>query len=637
MNISHKNFITALISILILKIILIIWTSHPYDFSSFVNTIQRFTLYNWGIFENWNKGNTLILLWYPLNATYLIIMELFKLNIDNLLLLQFFYKIPFIFFDIFSSYLIYKIVYRIKKDIMLSRFAALLWLLNPLIFFIYGIHGHYEILIPFGILILLTGLSRHSSWFLAGIGFVLLFVNKYFIILFLPFILLYYITNKSKKHMIYFLLTSIILTILSYFHFIINPELIGQTIQSIMGHSSINAPSFIQSIKLNPLNLISAINFLIGRDPINNTQTLGMFNFAIKVSLIFILIFIIHLTIRIKKLIKTKKYTYDSILKDLFIMISYFLIFSTNFQKHYLIWLIPLFILLIVIYKNIILFWIFSIYTLLGFITSLRGEFGAQTFFLNIISNFKAPFLINSLESIYLEGTILIFFIILSSIIILNLKNYGGAPLNKNSIIMGISIILICWIFIILVYSQAIINFSESENIQENKLAYGRNVLFKGIIYGSYPEFKQEEETIYFSDKESHGRLILGELNKLSEWEKENFEVYIISKNENLGNISLNNCNPIIEKNKILNYYDNKEYTGLKFNVNCLHSKNNTATLNNKITLQKNEIELYITNKEVNYLYIPSKTKSILFFGGIGILYIISMIYFSIRIINKLK
>ncbi|NCC71193.1 hypothetical protein EOM09_06435 [bacterium] len=109
--ISKKNILLSFFGITLLKFLLLPWSAHPFDFWSFVNTVERSIFYNWGLFEYWNKGNFLVLIWNSLYLIYLQISNNFSFFFDNnLLLLHFLFKLPFLFIDIVSCYLIFRII-----------------------------------------------------------------------------------------------------------------------------------------------------------------------------------------------------------------------------------------------------------------------------------------------------------------------------------------------------------------------------------------------------------------------------------------------------------------------------------------------------------------------------------------------
>ena len=241
---------------LIIKVGLLFWSAHPYDFWTFVTSIQKNTLYGWNIFEGWNKGNILFLLWYPSYSLYLIIVEFFNLPIDNIPLLHFFFKAPFLFIDVVCGFLLYKIV-STQHNSGRGRLAFIIWFINPIVFYVYGVHGHYELLVSLAILLMLYGVLRNNFW-LISLGTIIGFSTKYITIILFPFIILYLLSLKKYKTALWTALCSALGIALSYTHFIFTPELAKQTAHSIVSLVGANAPTGIKVLNLSPLNIFSA-------------------------------------------------------------------------------------------------------------------------------------------------------------------------------------------------------------------------------------------------------------------------------------------------------------------------------------------------------------------------------------------
>lgn len=639
----NKYFIKIILIILLLKIVLLFWSAHPYDFWTFVTTIQKNTLYNWNLFEHWNKGNFLMLLWYPMYALYLKIIELFSFRVDNLLLLHFFFKLPFLFIDLLSGFLIFRIILKLTNDKNKAQLAFLFWWLNPIIYYVYGIHGHYELLVPFSIILLTNGLLDKKSWIIAS-ALVIGFTTKYFLIILTPFVIIYMLSKKQYKIFIYTFILFIIGLIISYIHFIISPDLLGQTFESILKLSKANAPLGEDLLTLPPLNLVSAINYLFNPNfPISNLNSEFLFNLANQGIKLVVILLVFHLLFRIYSIyINQKNYEIETFLKDLFLVNIYFLILLTNFQSHYLSWLIPFFI--IFMFLDQFLFSAFIGYTTIGFIHSFRSELGVKTFFLDILPHFN-PIALNSRLNgiIYLEGSLIILLLIFSAIGLLFGRNPNKIKSENNfPIYFGISSIL--WILLIGPFLQAIPLYLSQES-HPDKLAFSGSIYHRGIIFGNYKISKISNDTILFNDYNIQSSLILNELQELSMEEKNNFQASILIKNlnhfENIRNIlsksKFNECSIEGFQKNIFNYFNKYYYGGFKIEINCIKKTNNNINANNFAKFTDNDIELYISNKKVNYLYIQSNKNIIniaAFFGGI---YSLIFISYSFLIIKKFQ
>jgi len=638
-----KYFIKIIFFFLLLKIGLLFWSAHPFDFWAFVTTIQRNILYNWNLFEYWNKGNFLMLLWYPMYALYLKIIESFSLQVDNLLLLHFFIKLPFLFLDILSGFLIYKIILKLTGDRNKAKFGFLFWWLNPIIFYVYGIHGHYELLIPFSIILLITGLLDKKAWVIAS-ALVIGFTTKYFLIILIPFLVIYMLSNKQYRILKHTFIFFIIGLIISYIHFFNNPDLMKQTFDSILVLSKTNAPTGVDLLKLPPLNTISAINYMFDpNSPITNLNNKFLFDLANQGLKLVAILLLFHILIRIYSVyIEQRNYQIETLLKDLFLIIIYFLMFLTNFQSHYLSWLIPFFI--IFTFLNPFIFPILIGYTTIGFIYSFRSELGARTFFLDILSQFN-PIALNSTMSstIYIEGGLIILLLIFSAIGLL-ISRFPNKIKSENNFQINFGILSILWILMISPFMQAIPLYYSQET-HPDTLAFSGSIYHRGIIFGNYNISKISNNIILFNDHNIQNSLILGELEKLSGEEKNNFQASVLIKNVNnylniktiLSNSKFNECPIENFQPDIFNYFDKNNYGGFKIDINCIKNANNNVNSNNYTKFTNNDLELYVSNKRVYYSYLDSNRNLINLAALVGIIYLFIFIGCYYFIIKKLK
>jgi hypothetical protein len=638
-KIIEKHFWKIIICVIIAKIILIFWGSHPFDFWSFVNTIQKSILYNWNLFESWNKGSFLLILWYPLYSLYLILLNILQFQTDNLLLLHFFFKFPFFIMDISIALILFKITKLITKNLKKAKLAFMIWFINPLVYYIYGIHGHYELIVPLALALIFWGIIAKKTWVLS-LGLILGIINKYFFIILLPFIGLYFLKERKYKTIFKLSIFTIFGIIISYLHFFTYPELINQTLSSILHLSQANAPTFVQEIRIQPLNIFSAVyslfhNWGVQITNLNNPSLFSIVNSGFLLSLIGIFFLFI---LRVYQIFYKKySYNFNKILKDSIISIILLLVFLTNFQAHYLCWILPLLILVIIIDENILLYTIFTFYTILGFIYSMRGEFGTKTFFLDILQIPNIYSLSSkSSEFAYREAGLITLLLVLVVFVILFIKsNQIKSKLDKINWIYGISMLTL-WVIIFLVSAQAAIGYLNEENTQ-TKLAYNREMNHRGIIYGTYEINNITKEEIIFKTEESKNKIIIPILLNLSE--KEKFKAFIIINNEsivsNLENkkIIFNDCGSqnkvesgILPGKFVPSYY-------IDYDINCLDTIN-ILKIDPASVISKGDLELYITNIKVDYSYLDSKKNTIRLFAIIGALYILISFYF-LKIILK--
>jgi len=645
-----KNTIYIFIcSIILIKLLLLLWSAHPYDFWTFVTTIQKNTLYNYNLFEYWNKGNLLMIIWYPLYSLYLFILNLFSAHGDNLLFLHFIFKIPFLFIDLLSGYLIFKIINIFKNDSKLALIGFFFWFLNPLIFYSYGIHGHYELLVPFAFIIILYGLLKESP-IITSIGFLIGITTKYFFIIFLPFVVLYLLSQKKYRLLLKSSIVLFLGLIISYIHFFFDPSLLFQTLKSILNLSQSNAPIGFDIITLSSTNLVSAINYIFNpQTPINNLNHPFLFELANKGLIIVAFFLICHFIYRLFNIFYFKNlYTFQKLFYDLFFSLCYFLIFFTNFQAHYLIWLIPFFIIYLFFNLDLRILFIFIAYTVIGFIYAFRGELGTFTFFLDIINANAVKLL--SLTSkyfqvVYREGSMLIFLLITTIIsLLIPIKNKISCEIHaKKHLIFYLLFIIIIWFLILIPYIQ-VINVYFKQNTNFTDLAYSRGgQLNRGTISAEYEISNISKNKISFNNTNNAGSLVIQEVKKLKTIDQEKFEVYVLIgnkinfstiKNELINNY-FNDCLITESQFKPDILIQNNVLNGFKVPIICLRDADNYIYLKQSENLTTNtSISLYIKNIKVDYLFLDR--NKIYFMAAIGTIYFVIMMFLSIVFIKKI-
>lgn len=598
---NRYNYFIIFLFFLFFKLLLLFWSAHPFDFWAFVNTIERGTIYDWNIHDSWNKGNFLLYLFYIMYLTYLFFINLFSLYNYDILLLHFFYKLPFLFFDIIIAFMIYGIINKATSNIYYSKIGFFMWFFNPIVFYVYGIHGHYEILVPFALVLLIYGLINNKL-FLLSLGFIIGFSTKYFFIIFYPFLFLYFYRNKKIRTFLMFNIYSFIGIIISFLHFIFFPKYLLQSINSILNLSGAsNLNSIIVENKIPALNFFSAFYNLFFEGYITNINDPNLYYIA-NLGIIIILFFLgTHFLIRFFLIIKKKEeYTINLLTLDITLIISYFVIFLTNFQKHYFIWFIPLLLLLIFFYRNKFLIFLFTSFTIIGFLLQFKGELGFRTFFLDLISRPIISFEISNLI-ILRDSSMIIFLIFLLIIFLINIFNSNKIKENMKLFDFNLYFIscFILFILISIVFIQVIF-FYFSETNHNNKLAYLGNLYHNGIIFSNYDVESQNNNIIKFKNYNYRNSLVLYEIVNLNEFQKNYFKASILIKNykfiNEINNSYFNNC-LINSYSNTLDMNSKKSYPSFNINLDCIKSDENIIQLENKsININKNDIQLYIYN-----------------------------------------
>ncbi|MFA5155463.1 MAG: hypothetical protein WC453_03435 [Patescibacteria group bacterium] len=634
-----KNFLKITIFTFLVKLIFIFWSAHPYDFWTFANTFQQNTIYNLSIFGSWNKGNLLILLWHPLYSLYLVILKMFSIPPDQLLLLHFVFKIPFLLVDLISGFLIYKIVNFLYNDDDKARLGFLMWFLNPLIYYVYGIHGHYEILIPFSIIILILGLLKKNYW-LIGLSLGLAFTTKYFILLIFPFLVFYFYANKEIKIGRKALLVFLAFLLFSYIHFFFDFSLVSKNFNSIISLSRANTPIMILEKKMPPLNLFSSINNILGLAPISNLKNALLFNISNRGIFLILIILFFHFCYRfILIFYKKKDYNILTFIKDVLLFLFYFLVLIGNFQIHYLSWLVPLLILLIIDNENLL--WSFISLTVVGSIYSLKNELGARTFFLDIFNHFT-PLALNdaSITSKYVTGEFIVLFILSSAIILIFFDKKTKNIINVTAYFKFVALL---WIFIFIIYTQVIYSFI-LYGLDNNSIAFSRGVFHRGIIFATYKIDKIHDGTLFFRNDNIYKSSLIPEITDNKNINKNNFRVFLIIKNLDRGNIiksylvgaKFNQCRLGGYRSKIFDYVDNNLYQGFDIDINCISQINNMIITDDYTgIINEDDLELYITNINSHSLYDYNNDNAIYLSAIIGFVYLLFIFKISIDILKN--
>jgi len=237
----------------------------------------------------------------------------------------FLFKLFFVIINILCLYLIYKI-FKNKKAIYLYAF-------NPLILYEFAINGHNDVLIILFLLLSLYFIFKKENniknYSLSLFFLILSVLIKFISIIFIPiFLLVLLLRIKPIKEKIYFILSSILIILLTisalYFPFWENT----QTLSGLIHQTNIYSPIF-----LSPLISINSI--VLKNLHIANYHSLG-----IILGRIFFILFYLALMIKIfikRNIIKTKD------------LIKYFCISLFVFYLSFFTWFMPWYLTLLII------------------------------------------------------------------------------------------------------------------------------------------------------------------------------------------------------------------------------------------------------------------------------------------------
>lgn len=488
----NKFWLNIIILFFLIKIIAMPWTSHPYDFWTFVTTFEKKYMFDLGFFANWNKGNPLIGIWFVSYKIWLFLIQYLK--IDNLAvpLLIFLFKFPLLIIDVVNTWLLYKISRKLKSSIHNSLRLATLYFLNPIVFYVLVIHGHYEILTIFSILLLSYG-TLFSRTLPTSFGLALGFSIKYFVPATFLFIIAY---NKNFKFLIKTFLFTTIFICVEYIHLFLQPELITSIFKSITNLSNLNSTLSNQVITISSKNLIAIIYKIFTGLQLSSVNGGLLFTFAQKIHFILLFIFIFHACFIFLK-IKSKPFCSDKeFILHLLLFITYFLLLIPVPQNHYLVWVVPLLILANIYNKRVGDSLLISFSTT-GFFLCIKGENGSAIFFADTMGN--VPTFFNNLffPNHFDPYLFIIILLILIIIFIFYTTKKNGLQYNnmrfESSLIFSIISIMI-WIIII-----ANTFFYSGTNFNK-QLTVARNMgLQKEVYIGTYNSIVKRQNNKCFS------------------------------------------------------------------------------------------------------------------------------------------
>ena len=292
------------------------WSEAHYDVNPYYTSVDQLMA------QNEEAANDEMLLkmqgiWSGQTIVYgpiwpLICKILSGLSGGNLFLALFIYKLFNLCLHLANTYLIYKITNKRGK-------FALMYAINPLILFDGIANVHNELLVIFFILLGLYFFIRKKNMFATIIAFALATAVKYFAILLIPFIVLYYYRKeKPIKKILYstcWAILFIAVLVLCYLLYMRNFDILNGIITQ-------------QGKFSNSLFVIIAIK---------------NFKLATTVSKGLMLAFVIIYAITIIKLIFTNKpYTFSGCIRKYNALLILFMFGAiTNFQSWYTLWILP--------------------------------------------------------------------------------------------------------------------------------------------------------------------------------------------------------------------------------------------------------------------------------------------------------
>jgi hypothetical protein len=257
-----------------------------------------------------------------------------------------FWKLPLIFFDLLTGFLIYSFSKELVNNPKIPKIAFIVWIFNPLNLVVTYLHGAWDIAVGFFILLGIF-LIYMKSYFTGGISFGIGTLAKLApIYLFVPFSLI--ILLQGSKRPILYQIKKKALNFFSYsMGFFLPFLLLAPLVISYFNLTPLLPFSSSESFIANDLNQWFFATHPLGYQLINSNleiiQNLPIVNFAISVIIVFLLY-------------KNTKFLKIDAEKILLLCVLFgglsFIFYPSIIQPQYLLWYFPVLVLLLVIRKE---------------------------------------------------------------------------------------------------------------------------------------------------------------------------------------------------------------------------------------------------------------------------------------------
>lgn len=384
---NFLKFIKVVIIVaLLLKFVLLPFFSHPYDFAAFVYQARNFFSYDISMLEHWNKSVFILLIWTPFYALYAQIIHYLG-QVENIYILQFLFKFPLYIFDLMIGVLVYKMALYLSNDKQKSLMALLFYVVNPVSFYVVQIHGHYEIMMAFFVTLMAYWLLKKNLWYI-WISLALWVGVKYWIVIFVPFILVYLYKQGCKLWKIILMFFVSWLFCVSLFTPYLSSQLLQQQfLSSIIWHATKADESATKEV--NTIWYYALVSFpyyyLTGIVP--NDRDVPYFA---KLLYLFPILYLL-LLFGFRKDLKKENREWTMIVYSILLIIIFFLLLP-KFQIHYVVSLVPLVLLYGAVWGQKFVYTILFCLLFCVFLERLHGELWIRTYFLNLSTQLDSGF-----------------------------------------------------------------------------------------------------------------------------------------------------------------------------------------------------------------------------------------------------
>lgn len=454
---------------LALRFIFAPFTSHPWDMASWIQRGEFFFALGINPFTQWLFSSISLainLLSYSFGAI---------LGNGNVLALQFFIKLPFILADIGIGILLYLLAEQNFKNKKLSAVIAAAWLLNPFVIFVSSVHGMFDSIPAFFILLALFYLSN-KKYEKSVVAIVLSAIFKYFSIFLLPFFVLFLFNKIGFGKKIKTTIICIILFAISFLPLILLPGINSIFFQSISYHAS----GYQLGIKEQSIFYLPTISGLLANLPT-----------IIANNLFWILFIPIYLAILFIFYLENKKgtITNSSFIVYLAVILLLMIPLNPNTTVQFLVWVLPLLFLISILHKLISFTWI-NIVWIVGLLSAFTVT-SPFTFLLNAdrlaVATYYWPFAFGYLAA--RVGFIYAAILILTAVFLFMNRNkeaqkshfeYAPEKINKEKFeirIITVALLIVVFLFVLFLLVPS--------TITEMNKKYSENYVNKERIYNS--------------------------------------------------------------------------------------------------------------------------------------------------------
>ena len=387
----YRPVIALLLIGLGIRLSLAPFTSHPYDFASWVSVMERFFNLSISPFYAWKFGtflNASFLFYYPL---YLVFLQI--AHVQNVLMLQLILKIPLILADMGIAIVLFSLAIKSGASLRKATLLMSFWIFNPFAIFVSAVHGQTDAFST--LFVILSVYFLQQKQFLKSFGSLLVGgMFKYYSLLLLPIFVLFSWKQTNKLTKIGGLILLILIPIANYAPVILDPVNRGLFFSGLSSSMEPTETSYPWSLWILPRLFGFSSSF-----PSSYATSI-----LVVAYLSFLIIFVLYF-IKRKAPLELR-----DVIKAYIAAITVFIAFTPVANPQFLLWILPLFLYFSFTmqkpqgYAFVTILWFFNL-------AALFTLFSPQVYVLNAVPNvftmsdffwpFVSPFDSIILKSIY--------------------------------------------------------------------------------------------------------------------------------------------------------------------------------------------------------------------------------------------